>query len=960
MMLMWLLLGTASSSAETALPPPRLETAPELVTGADPVYPDAARAAGRSGDVVLRIVIGDDGSVERVDIQSVPVGAAFVVDEAARALGDAAAVAATHFVFTPALFCVSARAVDGGILEVCGQKRSVAVDYRMTFTLAGAAARDVVNFGGVVNDAVNHNGIGGVEVTVFVGPNVAVAAAEHAGTAKHGAAAAVGIFEAVTTDDGHFEIKGVPDGDHKVRFVASGFERAEIVEHFAAGERTDVIVELSERVVRETVVHRHRPLRAVSHVELTPLQATTTLTAEALQEVRGRSLAATLTEIPGVTVVQSGPQMGKPVVRGQFGRRLLTLVDGVRHEGQDWGIDHAPEIDPFSAGAISVIRGAAGVRYGPDAVAGVVLVEPRPLRNNPGVDSTLDLIGVDNGLMGTAAARIDAVPDGLPGLSLRIEGDASKGAAVATPTYVLGNTASQTFSFGTTASYTTRWLGGAATAKASFRHLQQDNGVCFCLKVNTPDDLEALVLSDRPLGAGAWTMSYELDPPRQAVAHDTAIARAAVDVDGVGSATATYAFQLDLRDEFDAVRQSITGPQYRFNLRTHAFDLVVDHEKLTLARFTLSGTAGVHLDVQEHAYSGLPLIPNFRRFTGGAFAVEALDVKDSGAGDVTVEVGARYDQMAQTAFLTRGAFAAQVRRDKINRDACTQDEDSARCDSEAGALTFSAGARTALDLADLDDALTLSAETSSATRFPDVDELYLSGRAPSFPVFGLGDGALGPETTLSASMGARLALPAFVIDISFFASKTHNYIAFGPERGPNGSPVIDVLISGAYPRFSYDAVDALFSGFDGSVVVAPAGIFSLVGQFSSVAGRNLSTGGALPFVPPPQGHVEVQGHLPDIAGCSRSVISTGLLVVMEQTRTDQGSDFTPPPPGYSLIDAALRTSVLKGRVHLGLEGKNLLNQRYRDSMSLLRFFADQPGREIWFRMSVDIDSDDAG
>jgi outer membrane receptor protein involved in Fe transport len=68
--------------------------------------------------------------------------------------------------------------------------------------------------------------------------------------------------------------------------------------------------------------------------------------------------------------------------------------------------------------------------------------------------------------------------------------------------------------------------------------------------------------------------------------------------------------------------------------------------------------------------------------------------------------------------------------------------------------------------------------------------------------------------------------------------------------------------------------------------------------------------------------------------------------------------FTPPPPGYVLLDASARTTVLDGKVQVGLEVKNLLNQRYRDSMSLLRFFADQPGREIWLRLSVSLDSDD--
>ena len=974
------ILGSAAAAAAETSPPPRLESAPELVAGADPIYPEAARAAGRTGDVALRVVIDGDGVVSRVDVVGVPVDDAGVVDDIGVAMGWAALGAATNFVFTGASFCTSSPAKDGGVTETCGQHLPVAVDYRMTFALSpvgGAAGTadgiDEVNFSGVVRDAVHHAPLGGVSVTVLVGdvgldPGTELDHAEHGieGTDSHGPADTAtmaelrgGVIEAVTDDNGRFAVRGVPDGDHRVLFVVSGFERAEIVEHFSAHERTEVVVELSEHVVRETVIHRHRGLREVGHVALTGMQATTTLTAEALQAVRGRSLAGTLTEVPGVTMVQAGPQVAKPVVRGQFGRRLMTLVDGVRHEGQDWGIDHAPEIDPFSAGSISVVRGAAGVRYGPDAVAGVVLIEPRPLRNTPGVDGSVDVIGIDNGLMGMVAGRVDAVPAWLPGLTVRLEGDGSKGAAVSTPTYVLGNTASQNWSLGAAAGYTSRWAGGGVTARASFRHLQQDSGVCFCLKVNTPDDLTALVSADKPVGADGWTTTWDIDRPRQAVAHDTAIARGAVELGGLGTATVTYAFQLDRRDEFDQVRQSITRPQYSFNLITHAVDVVVEHTPLRAGRFTLGGTAGAHGDLQEHAYVGLPLIPNFRRLTGGVFAIERLDIAPSGVGDVTLELGARYDLMGQTAFLADSAFDRQVRRGKLDSTACVTGAAGARCDTDADAFTVTGGARTAIDLGALDDALTLSVEGSSATRFPDVDELYLTGRAPSFPVFGLGDAALGPETTLSSSIGARLALPQLlVVDVSFFASQTSDYIAFGPELGPNGAPVIDVLITGAYPRFSYTAVDALFSGVDGSVIVAPDSPVSLVGQLAVVQGRNLSTGGALPFVPPVQGRVEAQWHVPDVAGTTDGVVTGGMRTVFRQNRTDAGSDFTPPPPGYVLLDAAARTTVLDGKVQVGLEVKNLLNQRYRDSMSLLRFFADQPGREIWLRLSVSLDSDE--
>ena len=43
---------------------------------------------------------------------------------------------------------------------------------------------------------------------------------------------------------------------------------------------------------------------------------------------------------------------------------------------------------------MEVVKGPASVRYGPDAVGGAVLLKPRPLRLQPGVDGELHLVAV--------------------------------------------------------------------------------------------------------------------------------------------------------------------------------------------------------------------------------------------------------------------------------------------------------------------------------------------------------------------------------------------------------------------------------------------------------------------------------------------------------------------------------------------------------------------------------------
>ena len=99
--------------------------------------------------------------------------------------------------------------------------------------------------------------------------------------------------------------------------------------------------------------------------------------AKELFQQAGQSLGETLKSLPGLNSIQTGPTLSKPVIHGMHSNRLLILNNGIRQEGQQWGSEHAPEIDPFIATRISVIKGAASVRYGSDAIVGVILVEPK-------------------------------------------------------------------------------------------------------------------------------------------------------------------------------------------------------------------------------------------------------------------------------------------------------------------------------------------------------------------------------------------------------------------------------------------------------------------------------------------------------------------------------------------------------------------------------------------------------
>lgn len=85
------------------------------------------------------------------------------------------------------------------------------------------------------------------------------------------------------------------------------------------------------------------------------------------------TLADGLSQVPGVTSSGFAAGAGRPVIRGMDANRVRVLEDGIgSFDVSDVGPDHGVPIDPFTAERIEVVRGAATLRYGSQAIGGVV------------------------------------------------------------------------------------------------------------------------------------------------------------------------------------------------------------------------------------------------------------------------------------------------------------------------------------------------------------------------------------------------------------------------------------------------------------------------------------------------------------------------------------------------------------------------------------------------------------
>lgn len=118
----------------------------------------------------------------------------------------------------------------------------------------------------------------------------------------------------------------------------------------------------------QSVVVTGNPLKLAEVIA--PVQ---TLSGDALTLKRGASLGDTLDGMSGVSSTYFGPNSNRPTLRGLDGDRVRMLSNsGASVDASSLSFDHALPIDPLVLTRIEVLRGAAALQYGGNAIGGVV------------------------------------------------------------------------------------------------------------------------------------------------------------------------------------------------------------------------------------------------------------------------------------------------------------------------------------------------------------------------------------------------------------------------------------------------------------------------------------------------------------------------------------------------------------------------------------------------------------
>ena len=677
------------------------------------------------------------------------------------------------------------------------------------------------------------------------------------------------------------------------------------------------------KVVMQEEVNQLAGTTLIGHVAK-PVTASVAIDKPKLQQKSGEELAKVLTTVAGVSMIQTGATIAKPVIHGLHSNRILILNNEVRQEGQQWGADHAPEIDPAVADKIMVIKGADAVRYGSDALGGVVVIAPNQLPYGDGLHGQLSPSFASNGRKSATTLKLES---GLPGLlhwAWRVQGTLKRSGDIHTADYMLNNTAAAEANF----SAAIGMRQEAGSAELFYSRYENESGVFYGSHIGNLDDLLARFEIGRPLTT--YPFSYSIEAPKQKVIHHLLKAKAYYFLPFGGKLTAQYAFQKDIRQEFSVRRLDRTRiPALNMWLTTHLAEVFWENMDTQYWKTLVGGSFSLQDNYNQPGTGVVPVIPNFASVGYGAFAIEKYH-KDKW----NAEAGLRYDYK----YLSADGYDMYSQRYGGEHDFHN--------------ITYSLGGAWQAT-----PHTALSSNIGVAWRAPQVNELYSSGLHHGAGTYNLGEASLSPETGAKWITSLSYTHPerGIYLTADAYVQLIKNYIYDYPTGETR------TLFSGVYPIFQYTQADALFRGvdIDASLRLAQWGAFAQRLSYglrgSVVFANELKTDRYFPFIPAPRLSQSLEWKA-QLKGLFQTLeASIGHTFVAKQTRFEPSQELVATTPdAYHLFEAAIGGTIAIGEqqtLSVRLSCENLFNQLYKEYTNRFRYYAHDLGRNVYLRLN---------
>ena len=635
-----------------------------------------------------------------------------------------------------------------------------------------------------------------------------------------------------------------------------------------------------------------------------------------LEKNKGVNLGELVKSVPGVSTLNTGNSISKPVIHGMHSNRLLLVNNGVRQEGQQWGTEHAPEIDPFIAGKVTVIKGANSVMYGSDAIAGVIMVDTKSLRDTAGIGGELNLVGSSNGRGGVISAFLEGNSYRFSPFSWRVQGTLKHQGNVQAPDYILINTGVKESNF----SIETAWKKQNYGLEFFYSQFNTKLGIFGASHIGNLSDLQRAFSSNVPLETGSFT--YEIGRPYQVVEHELAKFKFYFNTGNAGKFSLIYARQYNFRNEYDKHKPlnndlaSLNLPDLEFHLTTHLVDAIWTHK--TWKKW--KGSVGLNTMIQANTYRGRMLVPSFENQSAGVFWIENWHHLKW-----DVEFGIRQDWKQLTVYLP-------------TKDKSTLLPTNHTFERTTASVGFNYS---------MDTLWKFLFNVGTAWRSPSVNELYSNGLHHGAAAVEYGTSSMTTERASSATFTVKYDKEEkLAIDITPY----YNYIQGFIYRKPTPEPVLTVR--GAFPGFVFTQTDAILKGIDFHGSYHWNTYIETKVKGAVLRAWNKTENEWLILMPSDRVEIETGYHIDRNRVWKHYYFGFTGQYVAKQTRVPQNADFVPPPVDYWLCGVSAVTHVRLGAqlLELGLNVTNLFNQRYRDYLDRFRYFTDAMGTNVSFRV----------
>ncbi len=769
-----------------------------------------------------------------------------------------------------------------------------------------------------------------------------------------------------TDDNGAYSFSDLPKGTFQVEFSFVGYKTISVPIKFDGDTKYNI--ELSESAIEESEV----VVTGVSKATEARRSPIPILSAkhEYLDTHLETNIIDGIAKLPGVSAVTTGPNISKPFIRGLGYNRILTLYDGVRQEGQQWGDEHGIEVDQYGVDHVEVVKGPASLSYGSDALAGVVNLIPTPTApEGQMVGNFSSEYHSNNGLIGNSLMF-----GGYNSGGLRVEsGEKYRDSTLHSPLSTLKGfewmirishkeatnyrNAIDGRVYGTAFNETDASASLGLHKKWGYSHLQlslyndlqeipdgsrDEKTRKFTVQTTEIDTAPRPIVSDDAL------KSYTITPLHQLVQHY----RAALNnnfIIGDGQLNVNLSVQRSVRREYSHP-EFVDVPGLYLQLNTIGYDIKYSGEwrgeggtlvsPLSTLYSPLEFVLGTNGFEQKNDVSGGTdfIIPSYNQFDLGFFALakKTFDKLD-------IAGGIRYD----TRFFSSDALYTKPNK-LTGFTEYSNDTIGADKLYSAYSTNFS-GASGSLGLTyNFSKELSLKFNVARGYRAPNVLEITADGVHPGTNIYQIGNPNFKPEFSIQEDLGVTYASGMISLSLSVFNNHIDNFIFNEKLSAKHGG---DSVIVAGNQTFKFQQATANLYGGEFTFDIHPIPEFHFENSLSVVYGSNAGASSDstryLPFIPPLHGTSELRyttaftkSHI------SNAFVYTELQYYAAQNRVFSAYNTETSTPGYVLTNIGLGATFLnkKGNpaLTLSLIGNNIFNVAYQDHLSRLKYFEPYP------------------